>query len=61
MGLNLAFGIFVAFIFIFFDKVFGTLAEQARIFTLACGANSERSLWYYGPISTAECQTLMVL
>ncbi len=29
MGLNLAFGIFVAFIFIFFDKVFGTLAEQA--------------------------------
>ncbi len=29
MGLNLAFGIFVAFIFIFFDKVFGTLAQQA--------------------------------
>lgn len=29
MGVNLAFGIFVAFIFIFFDKVFGTLAEQA--------------------------------
>ena len=29
MGINLAFGIGVAFIFIFFDKVFGTLAEQA--------------------------------
>ena len=29
MGVNLAFGIFVAFIFIFFDKVFGTLAEQS--------------------------------
>ncbi len=29
MGLNLAFGIFVAFIYIFFDKVFGTLAQQA--------------------------------
>lgn len=29
MGVNLAFGIVVAFIFIFFDKVFGTLAEQS--------------------------------
>jgi len=29
MGINLAFGIFVAFIFIFFDRVFGTLAEQS--------------------------------
>lgn len=29
MGVNLAFGIGVAFIYIFFDKVFGTLAEQA--------------------------------
>lgn len=29
MGVNLAFGIFVAFIYIFFDKVFGTLAEQS--------------------------------
>lgn len=29
MGINLAFGILVAFIFIFFDKVFGTLAEQS--------------------------------
>ncbi len=29
MGINLAFGIGVAFIYIFFDKVFGTLAEQA--------------------------------
>lgn len=29
MGVNLAFGIGVAFIFIFFDKVFGTLAEQS--------------------------------
>ncbi|MDT7829917.1 LptF/LptG family permease [Pricia sp. S334] len=29
MGVNLAFGIIVAFIFIFFDKVFGTLAEQS--------------------------------
>jgi len=29
MGVNLAFGIFVAFIFIFFDRVFGTLAEQS--------------------------------
>ncbi len=28
MGVNLAFGILVAFVFIFFDKVFGTLAEQ---------------------------------
>ena len=29
MGVNLAFGIGVAFIFIFFDKVFGTLAQQS--------------------------------
>ncbi len=29
MGVNLAFGILVAFIYIFFDKVFGTLAEQS--------------------------------
>ncbi|NNE76705.1 MAG: YjgP/YjgQ family permease [Pricia sp.] len=29
MGVNLAFGIIVAFIFVFFDKVFGTLAEQS--------------------------------
>ncbi len=29
MGVNLAFGICVAFIYIFFDKVFGTLAEQS--------------------------------
>ncbi|NNK74908.1 MAG: YjgP/YjgQ family permease [Maribacter sp.] len=28
MGVNLAFGIGVAFIYIFFDKVFGTLAQQ---------------------------------
>ncbi|MBT8236593.1 MAG: LptF/LptG family permease [Bacteroidia bacterium] len=29
MGVNLAFGIGVAFLYIFFDKVFGTLAEQS--------------------------------
>lgn len=29
MGVNLAFGILLAFIFIFFDKIFGTLAEQS--------------------------------
>ncbi|MFS4467574.1 LptF/LptG family permease [Maribacter sp. 2210JD10-5] len=29
MGINLAFGILVAFIYVFFDKVFGTLAEQS--------------------------------
>jgi len=29
MGVNLAFGILVAFIYIFFDRVFGTLAEQS--------------------------------
>ncbi len=29
MGINLAFGMCVAFIYIFFDKVFGTLAEQS--------------------------------
>ena len=29
MGVNLAFGICVAFVYIFFDKVFGTLAEQS--------------------------------
>lgn len=29
MGVNLAFGILVAFIFIFFDRVFGTLAQQS--------------------------------
>lgn len=29
MGINLAFGVLVAFIYIFFDKVFGTLAEQS--------------------------------
>lgn len=31
MGLNLAFGIVVAFIFIFFDRIFSTLAEQAGL------------------------------
>lgn len=29
MGINLAFGISLAFIFIFFDKVFGTISEQS--------------------------------
>jgi len=29
MGVNLAFGILVAFVYVFFDKVFGTLAEQS--------------------------------
>lgn len=29
MGINLAFGILIAFIYIFFDRVFGTLAEQS--------------------------------
>ena len=29
MGVNLAFGICVAFVYIFFDKVFGTMAEQS--------------------------------
>jgi len=29
MGVNLAFGIGVAFIYIFFDRIFGTLAEQS--------------------------------
>lgn len=29
MGVNLAFGIAVAFIYIFFDRVFGTMAEQS--------------------------------
>ncbi len=29
MGINLAFGILIAFIYIFFDKVFSTLAEQS--------------------------------
>lgn len=29
MGSNLAFGVMLAFIFIFFDKIFGTLAEQS--------------------------------
>ena len=31
MGLNLAFGIVVAFVFIFFDRIFSTLAEQAGL------------------------------
>ena len=31
MGVNLAFGILVAFIYIFFDRVFGTLAEQSGL------------------------------
>ena len=29
LGLNLAFGIAIAFVYIFFDRVFSTLAEQA--------------------------------
>jgi len=29
MGVNLAFGIFIAMIFVFFDKVFGVMAEQS--------------------------------
>ena len=29
MGINLAFGILLAFIFIFFDKIFATMAEQS--------------------------------
>lgn len=31
MGLSLAFGIVVAFVFIFFDRIFSTLAEQAGL------------------------------
>ena len=29
MGINLAIGISLAFIFVFFDKIFGTMSEQA--------------------------------
>lgn len=29
MGVNLAFGIMVAFVYVFFDRVFGTMAEQS--------------------------------
>ncbi len=29
MGVNLAFGVVVAFTFVFFDKIFGTMAEQS--------------------------------
>jgi lipopolysaccharide export system permease protein len=31
MGINLAIGIVIAFVFIFIDKVFGTLAEKSSI------------------------------
>lgn len=30
MGVNLAFGIFIAMIYVFFDKVFGVMAEQSN-------------------------------
>ena len=30
MGVNLAFGIFIAMIFVFFDKVFGVMAQQSN-------------------------------
>ena len=30
MGVNLAFGICIAMIFVFFDKIFGTLASQSN-------------------------------
>lgn len=29
MGINLAFGIVVAFVYVFFDKIFGTMAQQS--------------------------------
>ena len=35
MGMNLAIGIVIAFTFIFFDKVFGTMAEKSSISPLA--------------------------
>jgi len=35
MGINLAIGIMIAFTFIFFDKVFGTMAEKSSISPLA--------------------------
>lgn len=35
MGVNLAFGICVAFVYIFFDRVFGTLAQQSGLSPLA--------------------------
>ncbi len=31
MGVNLAIGIMLAFTYIFFDKIFGTLAEKSSI------------------------------
>ncbi len=31
MGINLAFGIAIAFIFVFLDRIFGTLAEQSGV------------------------------
>lgn len=31
MGMNLAIGIALAFIYVFFDKIFGTLAEASSI------------------------------
>lgn len=38
MGINLAIGISLAFIFIFFDKVFGTMAEQSDFSPLLAAA-----------------------
>ena len=31
MGINLAFGICIAMVFVFFDKIFGTLAEKSSV------------------------------
>jgi lipopolysaccharide export system permease protein len=31
MGVNLAIGIVIAFTFVFFDKIFGTLAEKSSV------------------------------
>lgn len=30
MGINLAFGIAIAMVFVFFDKIFGVMAEQSN-------------------------------
>ena len=59
MGVNLAFGIAVAFVYIFFDKVFGTLAEQSGFPPILAVHYPQCCLWNFWVLYATKGKTLM--
>ena len=58
MGVNLAFGIAIAMVYVFFDKVFGVMAEQSDFPPIRGSMVSKCNIWYFGIYLLTKCQTL---